>query len=49
MNAVYTSISLPEITFSAATNDTFDLRVEPTSGSNTITVHRYTIYLAKLY
>ena len=47
--AVYTSVSLPKVNVSVATNDTFDLRIEPVSGSDTITVYRYSVYSRKIY
>jgi len=44
-------VTIPVITTSVniATNDTFDLRIEPVSGSATITVHRYNVYARKIY
>lgn len=49
VNAIYTTVALPTVTTSIATNDTFELRVEPVTGSNTITVHRSTLLIEKLY
>jgi hypothetical protein len=49
VNAIYTTVALPTVTTSIATNDTFELRVEPVTGSNTITVHRQTLFVEKIY
>jgi len=49
VNAVYTTVALPTITTALATNDTFEIRIEPVTGSNTITVHRSTLLIEKLY
>ncbi len=45
----YTTVSVPTASVNIATNDTFDLRIEPVSGSATITVHRYNVYARKIY
>lgn len=49
VNAIYTTVSLPLSTTSVATNDTFEVRIEPVTGSNTITVHRQTLFVEKIY
>jgi len=49
VNAIYTTVALPTITTALATNDTFEIRIEPVTGSNTITVHRSTLLIEKLY
>lgn len=49
VNAVYTTVALPTITTALAANDTFEIRIEPVTGSNTITVHRCTLFIEKLY
>ena len=49
VNAIYTTVALPAVTTSAATNDTFEIRIEPVTGSNTITVHRSTMFIEKIY
>lgn len=45
----YTTVSVLSASVSVAPNDTFDVRIEPVSGSATITVHRYNIYSRKIY
>lgn len=44
-------VTVPVLTTSVnvATNDTFDLRIEPVTGSATITVHKYNVYARKIY
>ena len=44
-------VTIPVLTTSVnvATNDTFDLRIEPVTGSANITVHRYNVYARKIY
>jgi hypothetical protein len=49
VNAIYTTVALPLATIGLATNDTFDIRIEPVTSSNTITVHRYTMFIEKIY
>jgi len=49
VNAVYTTVALPTITTALAANDTFEIRIEPVTGSNTITVHRSTMFIEKIY
>lgn len=49
VNAIYTTVALPLATIGMATNDTFEIRIEPVTGSNTITVHRYTLFIEKIY
>jgi hypothetical protein len=49
VNAIYTTVALPLATTGLATNDTFEIRIEPVTGSNTITVHRYTMFIEKIY
>lgn len=45
----YETVSLPRVNVTVSTNDTFDVRVEPLSGTDTITVYRYTVYSRKIY
>jgi len=49
VNAIYTTVSIPLATTNLATNDTFEIRIEPVTGSNTITVHRQTLFVEKIY
>jgi len=49
VNAIYTTVALPLATIGMATNDTFEIRIEPVTGSNTITVHRQTLFVEKIY
>ena len=45
----YVTIPVLSTSVNVATNDTFDLRVEPVTGSANITVHRYNVYARKIY
>jgi len=45
----YGVVSLPKVNVTVSTDDTFDLRIEPVSGSDTITVYRYSVYSRKIY
>ena len=45
----YTTVSVPTASVNIATNDTFELRIEPVSGSSTITIHKYNVYARKIY
>lgn len=45
----YITVPVLSTSVSVAANDTFDVRIEPVSGSATITVHRYNIYSRKIY
>ena len=45
----YETVTLPTVTVAVSANDTFDIRIEPTAGSDTITVHSCNIYARKVY
>jgi len=45
----YVTIPVLSTSVNVATNDTFDLRIEPVTGSANITVHRYNVYARKIY
>lgn len=45
----YITVSVPTASVNITTNDTFELKIEPVSGSSTITIHKYNVYARKIY